>query len=75
MWLCPRPLQALIAWNAILPPVLIISMLAVPMPVGLTDPLRASLVITVVVPLAVFSAIGTRHDAAGGTATSDEAQK
>lgn len=53
----PRPLQALITWVAILPLVLIFSMLAVPVTVGWPDPLRTAFVITVVVPLAVFWAV------------------
>lgn len=53
----PRPLQALITWVAILPLVLIVSMLATPVTVGWPDSLRTALVITVVVPLAVFWAV------------------
>lgn len=55
----PRPLQALVTWVAILPLVLLVSMLTDPMTVGWPGPLRSAVVITVVVPLAVFWAVPT----------------
>lgn len=50
----PRPVQALVTWIAILPLVLSVSALVAPLTAGWPDPLRTTLVITVVVPLAVF---------------------
>ncbi|MDX2357727.1 hypothetical protein [Dietzia sp. PP-33] len=50
----PRSLQALVTWTAILPLVLAVSALVAPLTVGWPNPLRTALVITVVVPLAVF---------------------
>ncbi|MEH3088829.1 MAG: hypothetical protein PGN24_04225 [Microbacterium arborescens] len=53
----PRPLQALVTWTAILPLVLSISAVVTPLTTGWPDPLRMTLVITLVVPLAVFWAV------------------
>lgn len=60
----PRPLQALITWMAILPLVLVVSTSVAPFTAGWPDPLRTALVITVVVPLAVFWAVPTLAKAA-----------
>lgn len=60
----PRPLQALITWMAILPLVLIVSAIVVPFTTGWPDPLRTVLIITVVVPVAVFWAVPTLAKAA-----------
>lgn len=60
----PRPLQALITWTAILPLVLIASAIAAPFTAGWPDPLRTALIITVVVPIAVFWAVPTLAKAA-----------
>lgn len=60
----PRPLQALITWMAILPLVLIVSAIVTPFTAGWPDPLRTALIITVVVPVAVFWAVPTLAKAA-----------
>jgi hypothetical protein len=61
VWRCmrplPRPLQALVTWAVILPLVLGVSALTAPVTVGWPDPARTALVITIVVPLAVFWAV------------------
>ncbi len=53
----PRPLQALVTWAVILPLSLGVSALTAPMTAGWPDVARTALVITVVVPLAVFWAV------------------
>lgn len=55
----PRPLQALITWIAILPLVLLMSAVITPLTGGWPDPLRTALIITLVVPIAVFWAVPT----------------
>ncbi|SDQ33612.1 hypothetical protein SAMN04488565_2263 [Leucobacter chromiiresistens] len=53
----PRPLQALATWVAILPLVLGTSAAVEPFTTGWPDPVRTALVITIVVPVAVFAAV------------------
>lgn len=53
----PRPLQALATWVAILPLVLGTSAAVEPLTPGWPDPVRTALVITIVVPVAVFAAV------------------
>lgn len=55
----PRPLQAAITWLAILPLVLVSSAVLAPLTAGWPDPLRTTLMITIVVPVAVFWAVPT----------------
>lgn len=55
----PRALQALITWIVILPLVLITSAIVAPLTAGWPDLLRTALVITLVVPVAVFWAVPT----------------
>ena len=53
----PRPLQALVSWVVILPLVLGVSALTAPVTVGWPNAASTALVITIVVPLAVFWAV------------------